>query len=419
MSRSSPTEREFLLGLQYQSLKYFLENQTADGLVLDRQANFGSPRLPTHGWCSTSATGMGLIALALSSAEPYRLLTPGEAITRVRSSLETALERLPCDHGMMPHFHEAGTNEPQGIDAFSTVDSSWLIAGALWASAFLGDPHLESLSSRLYDRVDWSYWAVQDGPGRGLLSHGKGRDGNFLGGCWDRLNGESIFMYVLGTGAAEERALPTACWSALRPFYGTVAGLRFNNADLGLFAFEYGLDLLDLAHWLPPAGVNLDAEARLGVRANYLFCKEKAKDFATYRHFWGLSDGDGPGSEPGTDAYRAYGPGLPVDGTAHLKATAAAIGSLPGEVLDNLARADRYPGLTLRGRYGLANVNLDRHWVGGDVVGIDAGATMLAMDNYLMDDRVREVFHGLPWVTRGLKRAGFIPRGEVDKAAAG
>ena len=34
--------------------------------------------------------------------------------------------------------------------------------------------------------------------------------------------------------------------AALRTFHGTVAGFHFNNSDLGLFVFQYGLDLLDL-----------------------------------------------------------------------------------------------------------------------------------------------------------------------------
>jgi hypothetical protein len=44
------------------------------------------------------------------------------------------------------------------------------------------------------------------------------------------------------------------------------------------------------------------------------------------------------------------------------------------------------------------------------MVGIDAGAAVLALDNFLMADRVREVFHRLPCALRGLKRLGFCAR---------
>ena len=70
----SSADRDFLLGLQYQALHYFLDNQTAGGLMLDRQRNHGPLR--ADGLCSVAATGMGFIALALASAPPYRLLSP-------------------------------------------------------------------------------------------------------------------------------------------------------------------------------------------------------------------------------------------------------------------------------------------------------------------------------------------------------
>ena len=37
------------------------------------------------------------------------------------------------------------------------------------------------------------------------------------------------------------------------------------------------------------------------------------------------------------------------------------------------------------------------------MVGIDAGAAVLALDNYLNDNRVRKVFHSIPCVQRGLE----------------
>ncbi len=410
-----PVDREFLLRFQHQALAYFLDNQARDGLFLDRQSNRGAPR--AGGWCSTAATGMGLAALALSAAAPYRLLTPAEAVLRVRAALETALGKLRHDHGIMPHFLDTQSGASVGADALSTIDSTWLIAGGLWAAAFLRDSALEDLAARLYDRVDWLYWSRPDAPGhRGLVRHGEGSDGKLLPGSWDRLDGEAVHLYVLAVGAEPGRALPPASWDALGTFYGTVAGLRFNNADLGLFAFQYGLELLDFRRWRRPHGTDLAAEAVVAARANYLFCREFAGEFATYGRFWGLSDGDGPGDPPAAFTYRPYGPGQPVDGTAHLTATVASVAAAPGEVLANLREADGDTGLGARGRYGLSSVNLDRGWVAGDMVGIDAGAAVLALDNVLCGDRVRRVFHALPCVGRALGRLGFEP---ADPSAPG
>jgi hypothetical protein len=77
-------------------------------------------------------------------------------------------------------------------------------------------------------------------------------------------------------------------------------------------------------------------------------------------------------------------------------------------VLENLLAARHDRRLSPLGRYGFSNINLDRRWVARDMVGIDAGAAVLALDNYLSANRVRDVFHGLPGVIRGLGRLGFI-----------
>ncbi len=401
----SPGEYGLLLRAQRQALQYFVDNQAPNGLILDRQSNHGPRRL--HGLCSTAATGMGFIALALASMPPYRVLSPSLAVQRIRTGLRAALERLPHDHGVVPHFVHSATGAVHGSDPCSTVETAWLAAGALWAAAFLQDRGLEVLASRLYERIDWHWWtAPKESDGRGLLRHGKGRDGRFLACSWDRLNGETVFMYVLGAGAAEGKTLAPRCRQALQPFYGTVAGLRFHSADLGLFVFQYGLDLLDLRRWRAADGPDLMAEAQLATVANERTCRAAADRFATYRRYWGLSAGDGPGHPPAPDTYRCYAPAEPLDGTAHIMAALAGTVHHPEAALENLRQAQR-DELRPVGRYGASNINVDRHWVSRDVVGIAAGAAVLALDNYLMGDRVRAVFHGLPCVQRGLERLGF------------
>ena len=405
----TPADRGFLLDLQRRALLYFVENQAPCGLILDRQANHGSAR--PSGTCSSAATGMGLIALVLASGAPHRLISRPEALIRVRSAVDAALHRLPSDGGMMPHFVDASAGTVLGFDATSTVDSSWLIAGALWAAAELRDPALRASAQELYDRIDWAGWAapsLPDGAGP-LLLHGRGRDGRRLRARWDRLNGETIAMYVLAAGAEGPRALPPTAFAALRPFYGTVAGYRFNNADLGLFVFQYGLDLLDLNSSEAPGGVDLEAEAAIATAANAAACRELAARFPTYRRYWGLSAGDGPGPAPGVDAYRDFAPGGPIDGTAHLTATLASIGHHPGPVLENLWTARRDRDLRPLGRYGFSTVNLGVHggWIGRDMVAIDAGAAILALENVLAAGRVRAGFGELACVRRGLDRLGF------------
>ena len=376
------------------------------GLVLDRQRNHG-PR-QAHGLCSTATTGMGLIGLALAAQDPYRLLSRADAVTRTRAAISAALDELPHERGIMPHFVHSADGEVHGADRLSTIDSSWLVAGALTAAALLVDGELETLAAKLYDRIDWHHWtAPHEADRSGLIRHGKGADGRFLQSSWDRVNGETVFMYVLAAGAAENRSITRASWQALSPCYGTVAGFRFNNSDLGLFVFQYGLDLLDLVNWRVADGIDLWAEARVATAANHHACRLAAERFATYRFHWGISAGDGPGRPPTRDVYRCYTPAETLDGTAHLTATLAALAHAPAVVLENLRTAENDNLLRARGRYGFSNVNVDEKWVGSDMIGIDAGAAMLALDNYLMNDRIRTAFHSIPYVRQGLSRLGF------------
>jgi hypothetical protein len=402
-----PTDREFLLQLQAQGLQYFLDNQTENGLILDRQSNHG--RCRPDGLCSLTATGMGFIALGLASMPPYRLLSPSVARQRIEKGLQTALNELPHDHGVMPHFVDSATKAVIGVDQRSTIESAWMVAGGLAAAAIFRDPALQDLADRLYQRLDFNYWTAPHRPGAcGLLRHGMDRFGDFLGCCWDRLNGETVFMYVLAAGAEDSKALPPSFWSRLSPFYGEVAGLRFNNADLGLFVFQYGLDLLDARVWQGPGEVDLAQEAYWASLANERTCRAAADTYRTYQHLWGLSAGDGPGERG--DIYRCYAPQARLDGTAHITATLASVAHYPGGVLNNLYQVEHDQGLRARGRYGFSNVNRDCNWVSRDMVGIDVGAAVLALDNVLAHNRVRELFHSLPCVQKGLDRLGFTRR---------
>jgi hypothetical protein len=385
------TERAVLLRLHRDALRYFLDCQLPCGLVLDRQANFGPLR--SSGLCSLTATGMGMIALALACEEPHRLLSRGEAVLRARGAAMAALA-LPHTRGVLPHFVTSSNRTPQGVDARSTIDTAWLVAGALAASALLNDPELERLAARLHERVDWDYWTKPDGS----IAHGQDGPGRFLGAGWDRFNGETVLLYALAAGRSSRVRRP-----ADRPT--SVAGFTFPSAELGLFVSQYGLEMLDLRGRKTSNVPDLIVAAGLAADANRAVCRAHAGDFRTYRHFWGLSAGDGP-ADGAREAYRAYAPEGPIDGTAHITATLASIAHRPAWVWENLYSALRFP-LPLRGRYGFSNVNLDRGWTSPDVVGIDLGMAALALDHCLFNGRVRTTFSALPDLVTGLGRLGF------------
>jgi hypothetical protein len=398
------SDRALLHGLHQQALTYAIDNQLDNGLILDRQRNHG--RRSYHGLISTSATGMGWMALALASNADHGLLTRAQAIQRIRRGLLTALA-LPHNHGMLPHFLDADTLEVVGDDAIATIDASWLIAGALWSAEYLADAELRRLAKRLYDRVDWRYWSqpAKNAGGALLLSHGADADGAFLPGIWDRQNAETAFMYVLALGAARKnKALPIASWYALGLFFGSVYDMRCTSGDLGLFVFQYSRELMNLPLFPEFCGTDLRHEWEKPVLANYAASHQLARLYKTFASFWGISAGDGPPEHPGeNDTYKAYAPLGAVDGTAHVLATVSSIGVWPGLVLENLRSVENSAWRKARGRYGYSNINIDRNWFSRDVVGIDVGMAVLALENALYQGRVRETFHRLKPVRRALQ----------------
>lgn len=416
-----PRNKRLLFEYQLHALSYFLENQLPHGLILDRQANHGPRRF--DGLCSTSATGMGLVAIALASSPEYRLISRDDAHQRIARGIDAAF-RLPHLRGIMPHFTTSDGVTVVGSDTLATIDSAWLIAGCMLATQFPGMESLKPQALKLYNRVDWRYWTIacriadlrkqagdmnetieRRAKGHWLL-HGQRRDGTFLPSHWDLLNAETAFMYVLGAGASRRKRLSPRIFDEMVDARNTAPDDTDNTA-LGLFVSQYSLELIDFSQVALPGGINLQSECRKGVRANHRASGLWSAAYKTYRMFWGMSAGDGPPAlpdEPGKpDEYRAYGAKEPppVDGTGHVMATVASVRLEPGLVLHNMRATTRHRRMV--GRYGYSNVNLDRKWVSRDVVGIDVGAACMALDNALHRNRLPRLFARVEPVARAIK----------------
>ncbi len=410
--------KRLLMQVQRNALSYFLDNQLEHGLILDRQTNRGALRV--EGLCSTSATGMGLIAIALASTPEYGLISRKDAAGRLRKALDAA-HRLPHNHGIMPHFTKCDGVTPVGSDQLATIDSAWLIAGGLLAAQFPWLKDCRGLARQLFDRVDWRFWTVaarlgdiskQPGDMNDTLRsradgdwllHGARDNGTFLPSHWDLLNAETAFMYALATGGRPGRGVRTDIWGKLKALYDTTGG--DTSRGFGLFVHQYSIELINFSKICLPDGFNLQSACRAGVERNYRVSRAEGGRFKTFRVFWGLSAGDGPPAvDGGADEYRAYGPSEPpsIDGTAHVMATVASVRLAPHRVLENMCAAQLVPGMF--GRYGYSNVNLDRNWLSRDVVGIDAGAAVMALDNALHGNRLPEIFHRVPPIQSAIAR---------------
>lgn len=408
------TDNDFL-SIQARGFDYFIQNQTEEGLFLDRQTN-GGPRIPREKEiCSTAATGMGFISLALAAGHNYGI-SHDQAVARCARGFQTVLHDLPQDHGLYPHFVEGGSAlRSWGDDAISTIDSAWLIAGAGCAAELLHDDQLRQLFSQMYQRVDWGYWTGKtedtSNAGNPLLVHGKDKAGRFFPCRWDKLNCEHLFMYILAAGAEKGKSVPADTLDKLQLFMKEIGGISCASGDLGLFVHQS--PLVDLDRYRNPGPVDLRENNMRATRLNIAACMNLAQRYQTYESLWGISAGDGDGGN-----YKESTP-LDCDGTAHVTATVASIEYATREVAHNIFEAGNVPGLL--GRYGFSNVKKANgtYLINREVVGFDIGAAVIALENFCNGKRVRNAFHSLLPVQRGVASLGFRERNEASAILSG
>ncbi|WP_066193306.1 hypothetical protein [Gracilibacillus timonensis] len=127
------------------------------GLYADSYMTFGQN--PDHR-CSIAATGVGLISLCIADQEEW----DPQAATKALSTLQTVLgKRKGCQvardaqTGFYAHFVDMETGENIRSE-FSTIDTSLLVAGALFAGNYFeaSVPAIKQLALELLHEIDWS-----------------------------------------------------------------------------------------------------------------------------------------------------------------------------------------------------------------------------------------------------------------------
>jgi hypothetical protein len=196
--------------------------------------------------------------------------------------------------------------------------------------------------------------------------------------------------------------LPAATWAAWErdkvEYDGitTLAGgpIFMHEMSHLYFDFKNRRDALGWDYWV----CSLNA-----VTINRQYCIDKSAGRKSYGpNLWGLNADDAP------NGYRAYSaPGNDEDGTVSPTGAIAALLFTPdaaraaGRAMYDLLKEKCW------GRYGFGNAfNLDKNWYDKDVIGIDLGMALLAIE---------DTQSGLPWklmashpgLQRAWKQAGF------------
>ena len=429
---------EALLGdLQRRTFAYFLEyRDPATGLVRDN-THAGAP-------CSITAVGLGLACFAVAAEAGW--LSRGEAAEAVAATLRFFHESPQSDapdatgyRGFYYHFLDVETGRRARRCELSTLDTTFLLAGALAAARYFDgegpvEAEIRALADALYRRCDWA-WALAGGR---AVSHGWKPERGFLRARWQGYN-EALLLYALALGSPTH-PVPEDSYAAWQETY------RWKKAYGIEHLYAGPLFIHQLSHcWVDFRGLQdaymRERSAALGTPVDYFENSRRAtyvqRAYATrnprgFRGYgpdaWGITASDGPGRctrrvdgrERAFYGYRARGaPWGLDDGTLSPWAVAAALPFAPEIVLPALAHVNAaYPRAT--GRLGLKGslnptfpagpdgegADEARGWFSEVHFGLDQGPVVLMVENY-QTGLLWRLMRSCPYLVSGLRRAGF------------
>ena len=425
--------------------------------AVTNQANGLTPdRWPTPSFCSIAAVGFALTCWPVGVERGW--MSREDARRRTLTSVKFFDEApqgpeatgVTGYKGFFYHFLDMQTGHRFGRTELSTIDTTFLIAGMLFAARYFDGDNAEEAEIRrrvqaVYERVEWDWAMVR--PNR--ITMGWHPETGVIAADWNVYN-EGMMVLLLAMGSPTH-SVPSTVWDEWCSVYPQSWTDRFGPAHLHfppLFGHQYSHLFVDYRGikdaWLR------ETSARVGdfdyfensvraVRAQKNYALANPHGWAGYSEdIWGLTACDGPGDfkqvidgrEREFFSYSARGPGDRDDGTIAPTAAMASMPFAPDAVTACLkAMKARYGAVwTQYGFLDAFNPTLTERaeplqhgrivpgtgWVDGDYLGIDQGPIVIMIENHrseLVWDRMRRE----PNLIRGLKAAGFTG-GWLDRA---
>lgn len=407
--RYSPSNIDdaFLEDLSRRAFLYFWEQaDPSTGLVLDRARADGSPHDETHRRvASIAATGFGLTALCIAAARGWA--PRREVRDRARATLRFFAERAPREHGWFYHWMDASTGERRWNSEVSSIDTALLLGGVLTARQFFrDDKEIVRLATKIYEDIDFP-WMQNGHPA--LLSHGWKPELGFLLPMWDSYSEQTI-LYLLAIGSPAH-PISGRSWRAWRREWITYAGYSYMAGAAPLFIHQYSQAWVDYRGQREKRSPNVNyfENSIKATRAHRAFCIALSKEFPGYsENIWGITASDS------AKGYVAWG-GPPrdpnIDGTVVPSAAAGSLMFAPDICLPALrAMREKFGegGQNVWGRYGFVDAfNPSTGWVDRDVIGINAGITLLSAEN-LRSGNVWRWFMRNAEIGRAMRSAGLV-----------
>ena len=435
---SVDVDKTFLDEVQERTFQFFWETTNPDnGLTPDRTSN--------PSFSSIAAVGFALTAYGVGAERGY--ITRDQAAERTLTTLQFFLNSdkgseaagVTGYKGFFYHFLDMNTGHRYQNTELSTIDTSLLMAGVLFAQSYFDrdeatENHIRMYADSLYRQMDWG-WFTDD---QGYVMMGWRPGSGFTQAKWQGYN-EAMILYILALGSPTH-PLSRESWEAWTSTYrwDTFYGYDFVQFS-PLFGHQYSHIWIDFRGiqdaYMRSKGIDYFENSRRATYAQRAYAMDNPMGWKGYsENIWGLTPCDGPagitrevnGEERRFRTYWARGASkgdIRDDGTI---APTAAGGSMPfaPEICAPALKAmhNQYGDLLFT-RYGFldafnptftftdatlqrGSIDPGRGWGDDNYLGIDQGPILLMIENY-RTGFVWEVMKRSPYIRAGLKKAGF------------
>jgi len=433
----SPDTVAFLDSLQHKTFNWFWDlTPASNGLTPDRW--------PTPSFSSIAAVGFALTGYGIGVERGW--ITRHQAADRTLATLrffwtsaqDSAGTNTTGYRGFYYHFLDMTTGRRFQTVELSTIDTSLLLGGVLFAQSYFNRPdtteeQIVALADSIYRRVDWQ-WARN---GAASVTMGWHPENGFISARWIGYN-EAMILNILALGSPTH-PVDSSTWSAWTSGYqwATYHGQSFVQFA-PLFGHQYSHLWIDFRGikdaYMQGRGIDYFENSRRATLAQRAYAIANPQGFAGYNaNVWGLTASDGPANKTLTiggrsrqfHTYMARGASSleePDDGTI---APTAAGGSVPFApeitIPALLAMRETYgdklyqtygfldafnPTFTAQGQQEVGTVDPQLGWFDVDYLGIDQGPILIMIENY-RTGLVWNVMKTNAHIIRGLQRAGF------------
>lgn len=401
-------------------------------------------RAPTPSFSSIAAVGFGLTSYGIGAERGY--VTREQAAERTLATLRSllAMKQGPEPRGVSGykgffyHFLDMKSGERFQTVELSTVDTTLLVAGALFAQSYFDRDNPDEAAIRdaaedLYSRIEWTWEQVRPN----AISMGWTPEQGFHTYDWRGYN-EAMIVVILALGSPTHPVDPAA-WNEYTKsdrwgeFYG-----QQHLLFAPLFGHQYSHVWIDFRgiqdDLMRTHGIDYFENSRRATIAQHAYAVDNPMQWRDYGdHIWGLTACDGPmdatitidGRARTFHSYHARGAtegDIRDDGTIAPTAAVSSIALTPELSIPAIREMIRRYGANLYSTSGFVDafnptlrtteelkhgrVDPSLGWFDVDSLGIDQGPIVAMIENY-RSGLVWKMMRKNPHIVRGLKRAGF------------